>query len=232
MFIDITDTDKKYNIIYADPPWRYSDNGSAGAAENHYSTMNITDICTLPVKDLTAADCVLFLWTTYPMLQEAMTLITAWGFRYKSIAFQWLKLNKSGKGFFFGLGRWTRGNTEPCLIAIKGKPYKFVQSQSVSQIIEYPIMRHSAKPPLVRDKIIDLMGDIPRIELFARQTVAGWDCWGNEIPDESTPPLMPQYERNKDNGQLSLINFIEGSRCMFARGTGDISRPLHRNESG
>ena len=209
IFVDIHKTEKKYNIVYADPPWRYSDSGSAGAAENHYSTMNITDICALPVKDIAASDCVLFLWTTYPMLQEAMALITAWGFRYKSIGFQWLKTNKSGRGYFFGLGRWTRGNTEPCLIAIKGKPYKFVQSQSISQIIEHPIMRHSAKPPIVRDKIIELMGDIPRIELFARESAAGWDCWGNEVPDGNTPPIFQPPKLIRESGQISLIDFLE-----------------------
>jgi N6-adenosine-specific RNA methylase IME4 len=206
MFVDITNTDKKYNIIYADPPWHYSDKGSSGAAENHYSTMSIADICALPIKNIAAADCVLFLWTTYPMLQEAMALISAWGFRYKSIGFQWVKLNKSGKGYFFGLGRWTRGNTEPCLIAVKGKPYKFVQSQSISQIIEHPIMRHSAKPPIVRDRIIELMGDIPRIELFARDAAAGWDCWGNEAPSGSTQPLPHYIKQCKESKQLNLFD--------------------------
>ena len=208
VFIDITSTEKKYNIIYADPPWRYSDSGSAGAAENHYSTMSIADICALPVKNIAAADCVLFLWTTYPMLQEAMALISAWGFKYKSIGFQWLKTNKGGKGYFFGLGRWTRGNTEPCLIAVKGRPYKFVQSQSISQLIKHPIMRHSAKPPIVRDKIIELMGDMPRIELFAREAAAGWDCWGNEAPGINDPLISPPKPKN-DNGQMSLLDLWE-----------------------
>ncbi len=208
MFIDISNTQNKYQIIYADPPWKYSDSGCNGACENHYNTMTISDICALPVKEIANDDCVLFLWTTYPMLQEAMTLMEAWGFKYKSIAFQWLKLNKSGKGFYFGLGRWTRGNTEPCLIGVKGKPYKFVRSKGVSQIIEYPLTRHSAKPPIVRDKIIELMGDIPRIELFARDSAAGWDCWGNEAPDESTLPL-PEVEQKDDSGQMTLFDFKE-----------------------
>ena len=182
MYVDILNTDKKYNIIYADPPWRYQDRGCNGACENHYSTMNIDDICALPVNDLAASDCVLFLWATYPMLQEAMRVIRSWGFKYKTIAFQWVKLNKNGNGFFFGLGRWTRGNTEPCLIAIKGNPYQFVKSKGVGQIIQYPLTQHSAKPPIARAKIVELMGDIPRIELFAREREAGWDQWGDEAP--------------------------------------------------
>lgn len=178
MYVDIFNTDKKYKIIYADPPWRYNDKGINGACENHYNTMNLDDICKLPINDITDKDCVLFLWTTYPMLPDALRLIEAWGFKYKTIGFQWIKLNRSGKGFFFGLGRWTRGNTEPCLIAIKGKPKRI--SGSVSQIIQYPIAEHSKKPEIVRKKIVELMGDMPRIELFARQTPIGWDYWGNE----------------------------------------------------
>ncbi len=181
MKVDIFNTDKKYNIIYADPPWKYSDSNCSGACEKHYKTMRLNEICDLPIQNITDKDCVLFMWTTYPMLNEALKVMSAWGFTYKTIAFQWLKQNKSGKGFYFGLGRWTRGNTEPCLLAVKGKPYKYVQSKSISQIIEYPLTQHSQKPPVARDKIIQLMGDLPRIELFARQTVSNWDCWGDEV---------------------------------------------------
>lgn len=101
------------------------------------------------------------------------------GVKYKSIGFQWLKLNRKSDTFFFGLGRWTRGNTEPCLIAVKGKPKRI--SASISQLIVSKIREHSQKPDETRDKIIELMGDLPRIELFARQAVDGWDNWGNEI---------------------------------------------------
>ena len=176
--IDIFNTDKKYNIIYADPPWRYQDRKCNGACEFHYNTMKIDEICKLPIQKITEKDAVLFLWCTYPMLQEALQLINAWGFRYKTIGFQWVKQNKSGNGFFFGLGRWTRGNTECCLIATKGKPKRI--NNSVSQLIVSPIQAHSQKPSQTRDKIVQLLGDMPRIELFARQTADGWDCWGNE----------------------------------------------------
>lgn len=179
MKIDIFNTDKKYQIIYADPPWRYADRKCNGACEFHYDTMSIKDICDLPIKDISDKDCVLFLWTTYPMLKEALHLMEAWGFKYKTIAFQWVKLNKSGNGFFFGLGRWTRGNTECCLIATKGKPKRI--NSSVGQLIISPIQAHSKKPEEVRKKIVDLMGELPRIEIFARQYEEGWDCWGNEV---------------------------------------------------
>lgn len=118
--------------------------------------MTLQEIKDLPVARLCEKDCVLFLWATYPMLSEALQVIEAWGFKYKSIGFQWLKLNRSGKGYFFGLGRWTRGNTEPCLLAVKGKPSR--QDNSISQLIEWPIGAHSEKPPVTREKIKALLG--------------------------------------------------------------------------
>lgn len=123
---------KKYSIIYADPPWSYRDGKCGGGVNKQYKTMGIKEICTLPVKDIADRDCILFMWTTYPMLKEALQVIEAWGFTYKSIAFQWIKQNKSGNGYFFGLGRWTRGNTEPCLLAVKGKP-ACIQSSEKTQ---------------------------------------------------------------------------------------------------
>lgn len=180
MKVDIFNTDKKYDIIYADPPWRYQDKSCEGACEKHYNTMTLRDICNLPINNIAEKDCVLFMWTTYPMLKEALQVIESWGFKYKTIAFQWVKQNKSGNGFFFGLGRWTRGNTECCLLATKGKPHR--ESSAVSQLIFAPLTRHSEKPQEARNKIIQLMGEGKNvIELFARQHVYGWDCWGNEV---------------------------------------------------
>lgn len=103
---------KKYSIIYADPPWEYKDKHCIGNAADQYPTMKLEDICALPVQDIADKDCVLFLWATYPKLKEAFAVMDAWGFNYKSIGFQWIKQNRSGTGYFFGLGRWTRGNTE------------------------------------------------------------------------------------------------------------------------
>jgi site-specific DNA-methyltransferase (adenine-specific) len=204
MFVDIYETENKYSIIYADPPWRYQDRTCSGAAEEQYPTMKIDDIAALPVSRVAADDCVLFMWATYPLLPDALRLIEAWGFTYKTIGFQWLKKNRSGKGWFFGLGRWTRGNTEPCLIATKGKPKR--ASASVAQIIEYPLGRHSAKPPIVREKIMELMGGGSSLEIFARQAAAGWDCWGNEAPTEQAA-FMPRV-REQETGQQSLFEYI------------------------
>jgi N6-adenosine-specific RNA methylase IME4 len=141
--------------------------------------MNINDLCTLPVNDIAADNCVLFLWVTFPMLPEALRVINAWGFKFKTIAFLWLKKNKKADSFFYGLGFWTRGNAEVCLLATRGHPKR--RNAGVSQLIISPVEAHSKKPDIVREKIITLMGDVPRIELFAREKAPGWEALGNEI---------------------------------------------------
>ena len=175
---------EKYPIIYADPPWRYSAKKVQGAAENHYPTMSIDELCALPVAELAAKDSALFMWATFPQLPEALRLIRAWGFTYKSVAFVWLKKNRKADSWFYGLGFWTRANAEICLLATKGHPKR--QAADIHQFIISPIEAHSKKPDETRDKIVALMGDLPRVELFARQTSPGWDVWGNEV--ESTIP--------------------------------------------
>ena len=95
MKVDIFNTDKKYNIIYADPPWKYQDKGCNGACEEYYHTLNVEQICALPINKLAEKDCVLFMWATYPQMKEALKVIEAWGFNYKTIAFQWVKLNRN-----------------------------------------------------------------------------------------------------------------------------------------
>jgi N6-adenosine-specific RNA methylase IME4 len=185
---------KKYSIIYADPPWSYADRSCNGNAAAHYSTMSIEDIKRLPISEICNDDCVLFMWATYPLLPEALETVASWGFKFKSIAFQWVKQNKSGNGFFYGLGRWTRGNTEPCLLAVRGKPKRI--SASVHQLIVSPIRGHSQKPIEARDKIVQLMGDVPRIELFARDSAIGWDCWGDQAP-LSVASILKTHDRNR-----------------------------------
>ena len=141
--------------------------------------MTDQDLYQLPVSSLADKNCVLFLWCTFPKLSEALNLINAWGFTYKTVAFVWVKQNKSGKGYFWGLGWWTRSNAEICLLAVKGKPKR--KNAGIHQLILSPVEQHSKKPDIVRDKIVSLTGDVPRIELFARQTTPGWDVWGNEV---------------------------------------------------
>lgn len=181
MKIDIFNTDKKYDIIYADPPWQYRNMGNIQATANsHYDTMTQKEINNLPVSKLAKDNSILFLWATFPKIQEALDTIKAWGFEYKTACFVWIKKNKNGSNFF-GVGWYTKSNAEVCLIATKGKAPK--QSNKVSQIVETIREEHSKKPQQVRDKIVEFCGDLPRIELFASQSVAGWDCWGNEAPE-------------------------------------------------
>jgi N6-adenosine-specific RNA methylase IME4 len=169
---------KKYNIIYADPPWSYQPMMNS-SAKDHYSTMTINDICALPVSTIAADDCILFLWVTYPKLNEFMKVLDAWGFEFKSVAFTWVKKNKNKDSFFFGLGRWTRANPEICILATKGSIKRM--SAGVANLQVFPVEKHSKKPDKFRDLISELVGDLPRIELFARKTVDGWDAWGNEV---------------------------------------------------
>ncbi len=184
--VDIYSTDKKYQVIYADPPWTYNTWSEKGkesrSAEKHYNCMTKEDIQNLPVKELSAGNRALFLWVTFPCLQEGLELIEKWGFTYKTCAFSWVKRNRNSDSFFMGCGYWTRANTEICLLATKGKPHRV--SKSVRQICDAPIMEHSRKPAEIRDRIVELCGDVPRIELFARQVADGWDRWGNEAPED------------------------------------------------
>ncbi len=187
--------DKKYQIIYADPPWHYhnyADDTASRWVGNKYSVMSVDDIARLPVRDIADDNCVLFLWSTAPCLQEALTTITAWGFAYKTKAFCWVKQNKKSDSLFWGMGYWTRSNTEDCLLAVKGHPRRL--DADVHQVIMSPIGEHSRKPDVTRDKIVRLCGDLPRIELFARQRVDGWDAWGLEVPDEL--PIIEKINAN------------------------------------
>ena len=148
---------KKYSVIYADPPWRYrvySKKGLGRSAESHYPTMSLEEIKALPIGELAAKDCVLFMWITFPCMQEALQVLEAWGFEYKTTAFVWIKQNRVSDGLFWGMGYWTRANAELCILATKGHPKR---------------------------ASVQLMGDVPRIELFARQSPEGWDVWGNEV---------------------------------------------------
>lgn len=174
---DIFVTDKKYNIIYADPAWKYWESGNKNQSL-HYKTMTIEEICSLPVKNIADDDCVLFLWVTYPILQQAFDVIKAWGFEYSTAAFVWVKKNRQQDTPFVGCGSWTRANSELCLLATKGNIMRL--DASVSQIIEAPIEEHSKKPDVVREQIVRLVGKLPRIELFCRNPAEGWDVWGNE----------------------------------------------------
>jgi len=189
-----------YNIILADPPWYY--NSRTGGkrtrfglgAPGRYPVMKTEELCDIPVHKLAAENCALFLWTTFPRYDVALEVMNAWGFDHKTIGFLWIKLNpKRAKSMvpwgnpiwimewlsFFGIGYYTKSNPEPCLLGIKGKMKPI--SNRVANLVYAPRGRHSMKPDITRDKIVELFGDLPRVELFARERAEGWDAIGNEI---------------------------------------------------
>ena len=187
-------TDKKYKVIYADPPWSYTDKrekagpkgNSAGSAAQHYTTMSAKQIRDLPVADLADDPCLLFMWGTWPLMTQWNEVIEAWGFKYKTLGFDWVKqYPKSGK-ICIGAGAYTRSNSEVCLIAVRGKGASLIKDHSVRNVQLAPRGVHSAKPALFRDLIVQLVGDVPRIELFARNETTGWDVWGNETDKLNT----------------------------------------------
>ena len=177
---------KKYQIIYADPPW--GSNSQFGrdkkkGNEQHYPLMTNEDIQNLPVSDISDKDCVLFLWVVDAQLQDALDTIKAWGFTYKTVAFTWTKETKHGKDHF-GVGMWTRKNPEMCLLATKGKPKRI--NAGVRQLQRHKIREHSRKPDKIRDEIVRLCGDIPKLEMFCRHPAQSWDVWGNEVESDIT----------------------------------------------
>ena len=179
----------KYKIIYADPPWNYGNtknpDGWWGRTEKHYPAMKLEDIKNLSVPKLCANDCYLFLWTTSPFMEKSFEILKAWGFKYSTIPFVWVKMtNDMKKPRGDGLGKYTPSNAEYVLLGRKGKYWR--DSTKIKQIVLAPKGKHSKKPKEVRDRILDLCGDLPRIELFARNKTDGWDVWGNEVESEIT----------------------------------------------
>ena len=172
-----------FNVIYCDCPWKYSFQRIQKNGGCTYPTMSTKELCDLPIAQIAAKDSVLFQWATWPKLKEAIEVMEAWGFTYKTNGFIWVKTNKKNNQWYSGTGSYTNGNTEVCLIGTKGKCLKRT-SKSVKQVIVAPIGKHSAKPLEVRHRIEQLYGNLPRIELFARQTALGWVSVGNEIDDQ------------------------------------------------
>lgn len=193
---------KKYQIILCDPPWKYNSRANhktrfRGGACGHYSLMSMDAIKALPIRLLANDNCALFLWTTFPYLEEQIKLFSHWGFKYRTVGFTWIKTNSKNGKPFFGVGYYTKSNAEVCLLGVKGKMKPV--SNKISSIIIAPRQKHSIKPNEIKNKIIQLFGDLPRIELFAREQTPGWTCLGNEI-------------NGKDIKQ-ELEDMINGSDC-------------------
>ena len=186
---------KKYQIIYADPPWSYDDkmSGHSFSLDHEYETQSKDWIKTLPIQEICDKDCVLFLWMVSPLLDEGIETLKAWGFEYVTLAFCWIKETPLGLQIK-NLGRWTMGGVELVLLGRKGHP-KRVRNNVLQTVFDIRTS-HSKKPHEVRARIVDLMGDLPRIELFARYKSEGWDVWGNEVNsdiDLLSPPT-PEKE--------------------------------------
>lgn len=283
----------KYGVVLADPPWQYDDKAVAGqrGAAFKYPTMPVSEIAALPVGDLVADDCALFLWATWPTLPDAFEVMRAWGFSYRTCAFVWVKTaprsaqeearrtiqrgvssalvpvsSARGRlengirrgvryclrtfpllaekydfaaldgvladlrkvrsvgftrqvmagfdrgdlgGLFWGMGQSTRTNTEIVLLGLRGRLGR--ESCGVHQVVLAPPGRHSEKPGEVHKRIEALLGDRPRLELFARQRVRGWDCWGNEIPGGSDIDLVAAARAARNGAQLELLVASDGA---------------------
>lgn len=178
-----------FGAILADCPWRFRNwsmselaaRGERWARRNGRSPYDVMDtdaIGALPVRELAAPDCILFCWATYPKLEDALRVVKAWGFQYKTVAHTWVKQNPSRRGYHFGLGYWTRGNPEICLLATRGRPKRL--DNRVANLIISPRRDHSRKPDEIYRRIERLVAG-PYLELFARQAYPGWAAWGNEL---------------------------------------------------
>ena len=185
-----------YSIIYADPPWSFGNRQfqSGGRkpldlVEAQYKTMPIEDIKALPIKNIKNKNSVLFIWTTDAHLENAIQVINAWGFKYKTIGFVWLKKYKSGS-ICYNNSPYTMKSTEICLLATSGHVMKMRKSYNVKAFVEDVREKHSKKPDEVRRRIVEMFGDeLPKIELFARSRADGWDAFGNEIEGGVVLPL-------------------------------------------
>ena len=183
--------------IAIDAPWpfEYYSERAAHAVFEHYETMSVDDIKALPVGELAADDCALFMWATWPNLPIWNEVITAWGFNYSGLAFDWVKLNANGKGLHLGTGHGgTRANPEPCLLARRGNPLRL--DQGVHSVVMTPVGAHSEKPDEAYRRMERLFGG-PYLELFARKPRDRWTTWGDEVPppDPGEMPLIADFLR-------------------------------------
>lgn len=185
MKVDIFNTDKKYNVIYADPAWQFGNKKTGGSmsssAQDHYRVTTLEDMKSLPVEKLADKDCALIMWWVGSMPQEAIDLCKSWGFKLQNMnGFVWRKLTVKGLPFF-GMGFTTRAGSESCIVAYRGKQSNLVKNRGVRAVIEAKVSKHSEKPQNFRDAIKKIYGEeVPMIELFARKEVDGWDRWGDQ----------------------------------------------------
>ena len=207
-----------YSVVYLDPCWSYRNNGR-GAASKQYATMPDSALARLPIGRLGADNSVMLMWGTWPTLPVNLATMAAWGYEYRTLGFLWVKTNEKAGTPFWGGGFWTRSNSEFCLLGVRGNLRRI--NAGVHQLIETwdeqndlvlraPIGAHSAKPPEVRDRIVKLMGDVPRIECFSRARTPGWDAHGDQVPDgadvhlEESADVRSEQQKEEDQRQVHL----------------------------
>lgn len=185
---------KQYKVLYLDPPWKYNSRANhktkfRGGAYGHYPLMSMAEIKNLPIAELGEDSSALLMWCTFPYLNDQIKLFDHWGFKYRTVAFTWIKTNPKNNKPFFGVGYYTKSNAEVCLLGIRGKMKPI--SNSVSSVIISPRREHSRKPDEARERIVQLFGDVPRIELFARPPIAeGWDSYGNAVDGQDIRDIL------------------------------------------
>lgn len=206
---------KKYNIVLADPCWFYQDrlSGRVKGASSHYTLMETKDICALPVNNLTTDNSLLFMWVTAPCIPDGLEVMKAWGFKYLTVAFTWMKLNRSGWGLFYGIGGYTSSNCEFCFLGRKGKRI-VPRKKLVSSAVLEPVMEHSRKPDAIHQRI-DLMypdKEITKLEMFARRPYSKqWDVFGNQV--ENTIDINQYYITPENKERFD--NYVDLSKLII-----------------
>lgn len=223
-------SNKKYNIIYADPPWQFSSVKTGGSMKSgaaaKYPTMTLDQLKALDVPAICEKDCVLIMWYVSSQPQEALDLVKAWGFTLKNMnCFVWQKLTTNLMPHF-GMGYWTRAGAECALIAVRGKPKS--ENKAIRQVRAEMMGEHSEKPAVFRDDIVKLCGDLPRLEMFARCVPEGWDVWGNEVEKSltiagepapaGTEPALPVVN---DTWPVEVLQVLEEALALYPTNLND-----------
>ena len=195
---------QKFNIIYIDVPWKFKNQNTGGSmssgSANQYPVLSIDQLKTLPIDKISSNDSVLFMWHLASMPLEALDLVFSWGFELKTMTgFTWVKLTKNEK-LHFGMGHWSRMGSESMLIATKGKPKRASASVRAVELVEFEeetiaakVEEHSVKPDIFRTRIVELMGDVSRIELFANKKVQGWESLGYGVDGQNIFESIKQF---------------------------------------
>jgi N6-adenosine-specific RNA methylase IME4 len=220
-------TTRRYSIIYADPPWSYYNKTLDLGTGNQYATMSDAELARLPVYGLGQEDSVLLLWATQPMMRRALSLMASWGYEFTTFFLVWNKVQRFMQDSLYGRGAYTRPNSEFVLLGMRGKMRVGERNSGrIGSVLRARPREHSRKPPIVREMIVRVFGDLPRIELFARQSASDWDVWGNETERFETElgttaePLQPIAGRARRNN-LSAMPRRLVTKQQSARSRGD-----------